>query len=414
MFGNITIPTLMVKYGRKKANLISILIVILGWLCLVAAKSLSAILAGRLLQGLSAGMSSCLVPILIGEYTSPKNRGAFTIVMSLIMGAGTLIVHAVGSYTTWEVTALVCAVISAVDFVMVLLSPESPSWLADRGRYAECEDTFRWLRGVEEDEELARMLAESVASRRSKDTAGNVSIFRAFFSAVTKKEFYKPIVIMIHLYAMGQWAGINMLAPYIVNLVETLAGADVDVPAVVMSVDAQRMVSCLVAIFVIRRVRRRTMLFGAIGLNGIVLLAIAGYSYAKEKKQFEHPVLGVLLLHLLMVTVATGSLPLPFTIAGEIFPLRYKGLSGGISSFFCSINIFLSVKSFPFFEKEVGLHGMCCLNAGIVVYCLTVVWFLLPETKDRTLQEIEDEFKGRVHEEDLRSAQPLTTFKEEP
>lgn len=403
----------MVKYGRRKANLISIVIVILGWSCLVAANSLALVLVGRFLQGLSAGMSSCLVPILIGEYTSPKNRGAFTIAMSFIMAAGTLTVHAVGSYTTWKVTAFVCTVISAIDFMMVLFSPETPSWLADRGRCAECEHAFRWLRGVEEEEELAKMIEARELSSRLKNTEKNTSTVRKFSSMIAEKEFYKPIVIMIHLYAMGQWAGINILAPYIVNLVQTLIGNDVNVAAVVMSVDIQRMVSCVVAVFIIRRVRRRTMLFGTVGLNALVLLAIAGYAYAKEKTQFEHPVLGGMLLHLLMATVAIGSLPLPFTIAGEIFPLRYKGISGGISSFFCSINIFLSVKTFPLFENEIGLHGACCLYAGILFYCLTVVWFLLPETKGRTLQEIEDELKGKVDEDDMKSAQPLSTFKEQ-
>lgn len=403
----------MVKCGRRKANLISILIAILGWSCLVAADSLTVVLAGRLLQGISAGMSSCLIPILIGEYTSPKYRGAFTIVMSLIMAAGTFTVHAIGSYSTWKVTAFVCTAISSIDFVIVLFSPEAPSWLADRGRYADCEHAFRWLRGDEEEEELSRMI-EASKSRRSKVTTDSVSSLRFFLSTVVKKEFYKPVVIMIHLYTMGQWAGINILAPYIVNLVETLAGSDVDVATVVMSIDVQRMVSCVFAVFLIRRMKRRTMLFGTVGLNCVILITIAGYAYAKEKVQFGYSALGVLMLHLLMVTVATGSLPLPFTIAGEIFPLRYKGLSSGISSFFCSINIFLSVKSFSFLNKEIGLHGSCCLYAGILVYCLAVVWFLLPETKDRTLQEIEDEFKGKPTDDQMKSAQPLTACREEP
>lgn len=403
----------MVKYGRRKTNLISILIVLLGWAFLVAATNLPVILAGRLLQGISTGMSSCLIPILIGEYTSPKNRGAFTIVMSFIMAAGTFTVHAVGSYATWKVTAFVCTAITSIDFLIVLFSPETPSWLADRGRYEDCELAFRWLRGGEEEEELARMIEASKVSRQSKESESHVRVFRLFLSTIVKKEFYKPIVIMIHLYTMGQWAGINILAPYIVNLVDTLGGRDVDVGMVVISVGIQRLVSCVIAVFVIRRVKRRTMLFAIVGVNCFILLTIAGYVYAKEKMQFGHPALGILLLHLLTVTVSTGSLPLPFTIAGEIFPLRYKGLSGAISSLFCSVNVFLSVKTFPFFEQEIGLHGACSVYAGILLYCLLVVWFLLPETKDRTLQEIEEEFKGKVTEDEMKSAQPLTTFKEE-
>lgn len=366
----------MVKYGRRKTNLISILIVLLGWAFLVTATNLPVILAGRLLQGISTGMSSCLIPILIGEYTSPKNRGAFTIVMSFIMAAGTFTVHAVGSYATWKVTAFVCTAITSIDFLIVLFSPETPSWLADRGRYEDCELAFRWLRGGEEEEELARMIEASKVSRQSKESESHVRVFRLFLSTIVKKEFYKPIVIMIHLYTMGQWAGINILAPYIVNLVDTLGGRDVDVGMVVISVGIQRLVSCVIAVFVIRRVKRRTMLFAIVGVNCFILLTIAGYVYAKEKMQFGHPALGILLLHLLTVTVSTGSLPLPFTIAGEIFPLRYKGLSGAISSLFCSVNVFLSVKTFLTFLRagdwssrsvqRIRRHSLVLLASGVV------------------------------------------------
>lgn len=403
----------MAKLGRRKANLISIAIVISGWVCIIAAQNITWLLVARLLQGLSAGMSSCLTPILIGEYTSPKNRGAFTIVMSLIMATATLTVHTLGSYFTWKLIALVITIVSLIDLLLVALTPEAPSWLADQGRYEECEKVFRWLRGDDEIEELHKLIQASIVARQSTVSSTSSSRVKTYISTVKKKEFYKPIIIMIHLYTMGQWGGINLLAPYIVDMVHHSVGSEFNTALIVITVDVQRVMSCVLAVFIIRRIKRRTMLFTACGLNALVFLVTAGYLYAKTTGALscDHPVIGILLIHALMMTVAIGSLPLPYTIAGEIFALRYKSLSSGFSSLFCSINIFLPTKTFSYLVKSIGLHGAYFLYACIMLYCLIVVWYILPETKDRTLQDIEDEFKGKVVDEDLNAAEPLTRLK---
>lgn len=367
-------------------------------------------------------MSSSLGPVLVGEYTSPNNRGAFLTTISLTIATGVLTVHTMGSYLTWQTTALVCAFIAFADLLIVIYSPESPSFLADQGRYDDCKRVFRWLRGDGEEEELERMIEASVIVREAKADA-NISEsfikkvrtgFSYFGETIKKREFYKPIFIMIHIYTLGQWAGANILAAYTVDIFHNVIGTDIDVALMIITLDAQRIVSNACAVYVIKKVKRRTMLFITVGINLFAFLATAGYTYGKGHNMlpFDHPVIGVALIHIHMFSIATGTVPLPFIIAGELFPLEYRSLAGGISVLFLSSNLFITVKTVPLLFKTIGIHGAYCLYAGVVAYCLIIAWKFLPETKDRTLQDIEDEFRGRpLNPEELKSMESLASWK---
>ncbi|KAL0859391.1 hypothetical protein ABMA27_010580 [Loxostege sticticalis] len=420
--GNFIAPTIMAKYGRRTANLVSITPMIVGWVCVLTASSVASLLVARFLQGVSMGMSATLGPVLIGEYTSPKNRGAFLTVISLTIATGVLIVHTLGSYLSWQRTALICCFIAFVDLLIVMYSPESPSWLSDQGRYDESRKVFRWLRGDVEEQELKEMIEASMIINESKVEA-NVSEsfmkkFRtnvAYFNAtIRKKEFYKPIFIMVHIYTLGQWAGANILAAYTRDVFENVIGSDANISLLIITLDIQRIISNSVAVFVIKKINRRTMLFATVGINLFAFLATAAYVYAKAHYElpFDHPFIGIALIHIHMFSIATGTVPLPFIIAGELFPLEYRSLAGGISVLFLSSNLFITVKTLPLLLSSVGLSGAYLLYTAVVGYCLIVAGIFLPETKDRTLQDIEDEFRGRpLSPEELKSVQSLTSMK---
>ncbi|XP_013149030.1 PREDICTED: facilitated trehalose transporter Tret1-2 homolog [Papilio polytes] len=420
--GNFIIPTIMAKYGRKTANLVSIAPMIVGWFCIITATNITALLIARFLQGLAMGMSATLGPVLVGEYTSPRNRGAFLTTISLTIATGVLVVHTLGSYLAWQTAALVCAFITFVDLLIVIYSPESPSWLADQGRYEDSEKVFRWLRGESEEEELKRMIETSVIVRESKVDANVSQSFTSkvrsqityISTTVKKKEFYKPIFVMIHIYTLGQWAGANILAAYTLDIFSHVIGNDANISLLVITLDAQRIISNSIAVYVIKKIRRRTMLFVTVGLNLFAFIATAGYTYAKGHNMlpYDHPFIGILLIHIHMFTIATGTVPLPFIIAGEVFPLEYRSLAGGFSVLFLSSNLFITVKTVPYLFKNFGIHGAYLIYSVVVGYCLVIAWWFLPETKDRTLQEIEDEFRGRpMSPEELKSTQSLTSLK---
>ncbi|XP_035456846.2 facilitated trehalose transporter Tret1 isoform X1 [Spodoptera frugiperda] len=422
VFGNFIAPTTMSRYGRKPANLISIVPLIIGWAAIYFANSITILLLARFLQGLCMGMCTSLGSLLIGEYTSPKNRGAFLMTISVSIAMAVMAVHSLGAYFTWQTTALICGGISFIDLFIVLYSPESPSWLAQKGKYDACKQSFRWLRGDTEEEELRKMIEASILLREAKadmqQTKSWIKKFRNqveyFKTTVKKKEFMKPIIIMIHIYILGQWSGINMLVAFPIDLFHKMVGKDCNIPLLVLTLDVHRIVANTTALYVIQKVKRRTILGVTVCINITALIACAAYSYAKETGHIsmDEFSFGIAIIHIHMFAVATGSLPLCFIIAGEIFPLEYRSLAGGISVLFYSTNLFVTIKTAPFLLSSIDLYGTYLIYASLMIYSLLVVWNLLPETKDRTLQDIEDEFRGRpLSPEELKSVQSLASIR---
>ncbi|KAM3959868.1 LOW QUALITY PROTEIN: facilitated trehalose transporter Tret1-like [Aphomia sociella] len=402
--GNLIVPVLMNKFGRK-TNIFSIAITIIGWVCLIFSNSTALMIAARFFQGISMGIIVTLGPILIGEYTSPKNRGVFLMSISVSISAGVFLIHALGIYLHWQITSLICSSIAVIDMLIVILSPESPSWLAYQGKYDKCRTVFRYLRGVNEEEELERMIAASVIARK-----GNVITTRSETVAVKinkvvcyckktlrERAFYMPVFIMLHVYTMAQWSGVNIYASYQIDLVEHVVGTEMDTAMIVLSTDVQRIITSILGLILIKKLQRKILIFATVGTNFIVYLVIAVYTLSMRYNwlPYHNPYIGLVLLHIHMFSIATGALPMSFILSGEIYPLEYKGVSGGISNFFMSVNIFTNVKTIPILFSALGFSETYLLYSIILGYCLVIVGIFLPETKDRTLQDIEDEFRRK-------------------
>ncbi|CAG9796048.1 unnamed protein product [Diatraea saccharalis] len=405
ILGNFTVPILMAKFGRKRANLSSIIVLGLAWCCLVFASNVAMLLAARSLHGIGMGMISTLGPVLVGEYTTPANRGVFLMFLSVSIAVGVLTVHAMGSYLNWKTVSIICICIGIIDSIIVLSSPESPSWLASQGRYDECKRTFRWLRGDTEEEELDKLINSNVLARQKDEDCSNKDTFVMklkkdivyITDTIKRREFYMPIVIMFHVYGLSQWSAVNIFCSYGVDLIHMVIGKDVDVPLILISLDFQRSVSTAVGLIIVKKVKRKTLMNLSVGLNLLAMTVTAGYVFLRNRDflPYDSSYIGVALMHIHMFSIATGAMPLGFILAGELFPLQFKSLAGGISAVCLSLTVFVSIKTVPFFLNNLQLYGTFMLYVGLEIICLMMANVLLPETKDRTLQDIENEFKNK-------------------
>ncbi|KAG6446655.1 facilitated trehalose transporter Tret1 [Manduca sexta] len=393
LIGNFFAAPVMGPLGRKVAHYTISVSAIVGWLVTILATSVEALIVGRIIQGLSFGMMLPLRSILIGEYTSPKYRGAFLTTVSLTQGFGIFFVHLLGSLVSWQKTALICVFLPFTSLVMTIFCPESPSWLAAKGRYDECRTVFHWLRGTSEDQELEAMIKARQDFQEDKVNRKNTTLIET----VKKKEFYKPIILMVHTYAMGQVSGATSMAAYSTTIIKLIMSPNVNAEAWMIGLDAQRLVGNTLAIYVINRFRRRTMMFLTGGISFLSHLAIITYVCLRNSGVLTYDEMWVpgLLVCTQFFAIAIGMGPLPSVIAGEVFPLEYRSIAGTISIVAIAGTLFVVLKTFQGLVDALGIEGTYGVYAAIIGYSLVVMWYLMPETKDRTLQEIEDEFKGK-------------------
>ncbi|CAH4036650.1 facilitated trehalose transporter Tret1-like [Pieris brassicae] len=417
IMGNFIITPLMDGLGRKKSHLLTILPIFAGWFSLLMAESVTWLILARFLQGVAMGMLGPLGSIIIAEMTDPKNRGAFLTSVSLSLTIGVLFSHSLGAFFSWQQSSLICSFITFTSLILIIYNPESPSWLISKGRYQEGEEIFFWLRGRTPDQEteFENMITAQKSLRKSsilgQDVSFSVRLRRLCIyvnQTFRKPEFYKPIIIMFVLYTMFQFAGINVISSYAIDIIRQVVGPDANAKVLMVVLDLERLICNLGAVFLMKTMKRRTLLFSSTAICIFSYLGKSYYVYARENNSLPYTSqwIPIALIGLYMFSLTVGISSIPFTISGEIFPLEYRAFGGGISVLALSFNFFVAVKSFPVLTSAVGLSITYLMYTGMVVVCLSVLYFMLPETKDRTLQEIEDSFRG-ISAADRKCAEPL-------
>ncbi|XP_064075161.1 facilitated trehalose transporter Tret1-like [Vanessa tameamea] len=415
--GNFIITPLMDTLGRKRSHLLTILPILSGWFLLLMVNSVAGLITARFLQGVSMGMLGPLGSIIIGEMTDPKSRGAFLTSVSLSLTIGVMFSHGMGTYVSWEQNALLCSFITFTSLLLIIYNPESPSWLISKGRIKEGEEVFFWLRGrgPDQESEFENMVAAQRMQRKSSVIDQELPLkvkakrFFAYLRSTSRKpEFYKPIIIMFLLYTMFQFAGINVISSYAMDIIHKVVGPDANAKFLMVMLDIERLICNILAVFLMKTLKRRTLLFCSGAICVFSYIGKSCYVYAKQNDMlpFDNQWIPIALIGLYLCSLTVGISSIPFAISGEIFPLEYRGLGGGISVLALSLNFFIAVKSFPVLNNAVGLPITYLMYAGVVVLCLSIIYFMLPETKDRTLQEIEDSFRG-LSPRDIKSAEPL-------
>ncbi|XP_063358077.1 facilitated trehalose transporter Tret1-like [Cydia amplana] len=332
--------------------------------------------------------------IFIGEYTSPRHRGGFLSLINLTKSFGILFVHFVGSATSYKTTAVVSMAFPLASMFMMVYTPESPSWLAKQGKHAECKKAFIWLRGMKEMAELEGLIQAS--KKLDQKVIIKKNRIHQIGTIAKKKELYKPIILVFAMFFMMNFAGGTLMGAYAVTVLNLLMGPDVNAHIWMVALDVVRLFFSVISIYVTNKTKRRTLTFTTAAMSVGSTLGLAAYVFIKIKGLLPWDSLWVpgALISLQALALGLGTAPLPTVIAGEVFPLQYRGLGASVSIISVSASIFLVLKTFPALVSVMGLHGVYFLHSGTMLMCLVVTWFLLPETSDRTLQQIEEHFRG--------------------
>ncbi|CAH2061111.1 unnamed protein product, partial [Iphiclides podalirius] len=412
LIGNFVTPNVMGRYGRKVAHISVGLPAVVSWFVIALSVNVEMLIFARFLQGLSVGLMLPLRSVLVGEYSSPKYRGGFLTTISLAQGFGIFLVHLVGSLFSWQLTSIACGVAAFLSTIIAFYLPESPSWLAVKGRYEECTQAFRWLRGEGEEKELEEMILSQTKMReeivdkekvnRSK-TVENRSIVR-------RKEFYKPIVIIAHCYLMVQVSGNATMPAFSVEIISVMMGSSANVHVWMVALDTLRIITNFTAIFIINRFKRRIIIFATGGLCTAVHLAMAVYMYFKDTISYDTQWIPGCLVVMQFFCIGLGMTPMSNVISGEVIPLEFRSMISSIGVFTLAVFMFMVLKTFPLLLDSIGLYGIYAIYSAILTYILILLWFILPETSGKTLQQIENELKGFHHQ--LEDAEAKISLKQ--
>jgi len=373
-------------FGRRFMLLITALIFVTGALVCAAAPSLNFLVIGRLIVGLGIGFSTSTVPIYISEVSPPQARGWQVSLFQLAITIGILAAYLVDYVFTqsgsWRWMLGIAVVPGAILGLGMIRMPESPRWLAEHGHSSQAREVLARIRGTENIEsewlEIQQTLARTDEQGRFSDlfgpstrTALVIGVGLAIFQQVTGINtviYYAPLIV--------QSAGIPSASGAI------LATAGIGLVNVLMTV---------VAMWLIDRMGRRPLLL--IGIAGMIFsLAVLGFVFRVPTGS----TLAWLAVITLMVYVASFAIslgPIFWLLIAEIYPLRIRGIAEGTAA---GVNwTFNFLVSFTFLTllETLGASWTFWLYAVLAVASWLFAYYLVPETKGRTLEEIEQSFR---------------------
>jgi sugar porter (SP) family MFS transporter len=343
----------------------------------------------RFMGGVGIGLAMMSSPIYIAELSPPHMRGVLVNVnqLSNVIGINlAVIVGYIFSFEGWGWRYMFMA--QAVPVVLLiaglLFIPESPRWLASRGRTAEALDVLTKING----EAIAGNELKEINNELLQETGA----FRELLLPGVKTALFIGIVIMI----FSQINGVNMMLIYAPSILAE-AGISIGTNAILSSIPIYLLilVTTIIAFGLIRKFSRRGLL-----ITSVVCMAFGHVIMAINLQQHWPP-----LFTLIPMLIGTGSFtlglaPLSWVIVSEIFPNRVRGKALAVVCFFLYASSFVTAQFFPmlthwFTENFSSPAGVYWIFAVICALCALFAWKMVPETKGMSLESISEFW--RVH-----------------
>lgn len=381
----------MEKWGRRASHILLSLFYMSGWTIIGFAGNIYFILLGRFITGFCQGWLGPLGPVFVGEISSPAYRGIFLAGLSLCIASGVFMSHLFGTFMHWSHASFLCGLFPFFGCIILYFAPESPMWLASKNQIDKCMQSFEWYRGTSPamKNELDKLLLAQ------NDKVEAKSKMKTLTTNIKKPEFWKPLCIMIIFFILTQLTGINVVCAYTTNIMEVLIGNKSNTYMAMLAIDVLRVITLVVACILLRRKGRRPMAIFSGILTTLSLLSLAIYLYWVEIRFIRHisPIVSLTLIAIYVVVSNIGLSLLPWNMVGEMFATETKGLGSGISVMMTSISFFATVKTAPAMFEGIGHHGTYLFYGLSTLFGTIFLYFYLPETKGKTLLQIEEYFR---------------------
>lgn len=281
--------------------------------------------------------------------------------------------------------------------------PESPTWLVGKNKIEAAEKNLSKIRFMGITSPALRLEIEGLVANKikSRDGHAEVSFGRRALKMVKyfmKPMCFKPFLIMVGFFFFQQASGTFVIIFYAVDIVKE-AGVPIDPFLAAILISLSRVVACTSLGFICRRYGRRppTIISGAV--MTICMAVLAGYLYALHVQIVDPATaqtlnwLPVVLVIVYFFSSTFGFLTIPFAMIAEMFPTRVRGLAGGLTAALCYTFNFIFVKTYVLMLESMGKHGVFGFYGSMALIGTIFVVVFLPETKGKTLQEIEDHFR---------------------
>ncbi len=376
------------QFGRRRVILVVALLFVAGALVSATAPALTIFLAGRAVVGIAIGVASMLTPLYLAEIAAKDRRGAVVSLNQFCITLGILVSYLVdyalaNSANNWRWMLGLGSVPGLILFCGMLFLPESPRWLAGRGRMDEARAALARRGGADIESEWRELRADLRG-------AGERTVP---WSALFEPRGRRPLVIGVALAIFQQITGINTVIYYAPIIFQSagLSSASVSILATA-GVGLVNVIMTVVAMMLLDRAGRRALLlWGLAGMIATLLVLAWGFT---AHVQGAAAAITVSSVAVYVGFFAIGLGPVFWLLISEIFPLAVRGRGMSVATVANWGSNFAVTLVFPILTAALGSAPVFLIFAGLSVLALLFTWGAVPETKGRSLEEIEVALAG--------------------
>jgi sugar porter (SP) family MFS transporter len=386
------------RFGRKRLLVLSGLLFTVSAIWTSMSWDFFTFNAARIIGGVGIGLASNLSPMYIAEISPAAMRGKFVSINQLTIVIGILAAQIVNMLIARPVPEDATAqfiheswngqqgwrwmfgaetVPAFLFFLMMFFVPESPRWLVKYGRSGEAEEVLSKVGG----DEYAKTEVADIQQTLAAEEIGHVR-----FTDLLEPKLMKIICLGVFLAVLQQWCGINVIFNYAQEIFREAGYGVSDMLFNVVISGVVNLLATFIAIYTVDKLGRKwLMLIGTGGLTCFYALLGAGYYYNST---------GIHMLLLIVLSIACYAMtlaPVVWVLISEIFPNRIRGAAMSIAVLSLWVACTALTLTFPYIMNALGAHGAFWTYGGICIIGFIVILRKLPETKGKSLEQIERE-----------------------
>ncbi|XP_012064427.1 PREDICTED: facilitated trehalose transporter Tret1-like [Atta cephalotes] len=377
--------------GAKTTVFLTSLPITLCWLFIIVANRVEWLYVARLLAGISLGQTYSCFSLYLGEIADPSIRGALIALAVNGLSIGNLMMSIMGAYLRMDVSAAVCFVLCVILIIIFICLPESPHHFVKIKQESKARTSILWYHRDCDVESELQTLKLFLEKNRNLPFAEVIKEYKIPY--IWKAQILVSLLFM-YLHLCGQTnvlfymetilrhTKVTVIKPSIIVIIVTAAGIAGSMLSMVLVDKFGRRILTIVSTLAV------TISLICLGIQ--YQLLDAGYNSVSLQAL---PICSMLFFQIAMYI---GLVSIPNTVLSEIFPPHIKCVAGCFVSIICAISSFICTSTYQPLINLITEKYLFYVYALLLVTAVPYTYFCMPETKGKSLQEIQEELDGRI------------------
>ncbi|XP_060521963.1 facilitated trehalose transporter Tret1-like [Cylas formicarius] len=380
------------KIGRKNSMLLASFVSLVVWIVIGIAKNMTYLYVARFFAGMAGDMAFVAAPMYIAEISHPKIRGFLSSIIYLMMLFGIILIYTVAPFVPYYAPSILGGSLVSIELVTFIFMPESPYYLIFKNQSEKAQSSLKRLRNNVRPEEIEKELEEiSQGVRRQKSEKGRPQ------DLLLVPSNRKGLIIMTVLNGFQHLSGISVLLMNLHLILNEAGSTYIDTSYAAIIFSCLMFLAAGSASLVMDKYGRKVLLTISATLAGFSLLVIAVYfnlltSGRNVANVSWVPVVAVM-FYAAVFKFGLGIVPI--VVTSEIFPTNVKAVGMTIADSMYVIFSILSLEIYTSLHAAYGNHIPFYVFSGCSFFVVLFTIFFVPETKGKTLEEIQHLLRGK-------------------